>query len=164
MFRVAIGQDSHRFTEPEEGKNLILGGIIIEGCPGLKGNSDADVVLHAIINAVSGISCVNFLGSRADELCLNQGITDSGVYLKEALLDLEDKKIIHISVSIEALRPKLAPYIEKMRENIAKLLNIDAKSVGITATTGEGLTEFGKGNGVFCTAIITTQEIFLNTE
>lgn len=159
MFRVAIGQDSHRFTEPEEGKTLILGGIVIEGYPGLKGNSDADVVLHAITNAVSGISCVNILGKRADELCLEKGIANSSVYLKEALATMEEKKIVHISVSIEALKPKLSPYIDKMRSNIAGLLNIDEKSVGITATTGEGLTEFGKGNGIFCTAVITVQEL-----
>ncbi|MGI6049984.1 MAG: 2-C-methyl-D-erythritol 2,4-cyclodiphosphate synthase [Acetivibrionales bacterium] len=158
MYRVAIGQDSHRFTEPEECKRLILGGIYIDNCPGLKGNSDADVVLHALTNAVSGISCINILGERADKLCLEQGITDSSVYLKEALKTLENSEIVHVSISIEALKPKLSPYIKPMRENIAHLLCIDSKSVGITATTGEGLTEFGKGNGIFCTAIITVRK------
>lgn len=159
MFRVAIGQDSHRFTEPNDNKKLILGGIVIDGYPGLKGNSDADVVLHAITNAISGISCVNILGKKADNLCLNEGITDSAVYLKEAIATLGSKKIIHISVSIEALIPKLSPYIDSMRQNISTLLDVDINSVGITATSGEGLTEFGKGNGVFCTAILTTREV-----
>lgn len=158
MFRVAIGQDSHRFTEPGDKKKLILGGVFIEGYPGLKGNSDADVVLHAITNAISGISCVNILGARADDLCLNKGITDSTVYLKEAIATLGSKKIIHISISIEALIPKLSPHIDSMRRSIAGLLNIDINSVGITATSGESLTEFGKGNGIFCTAIITVKE------
>ncbi|HHU91218.1 MAG TPA: 2-C-methyl-D-erythritol 2,4-cyclodiphosphate synthase [Clostridiaceae bacterium] len=158
MFRVAIGQDSHRFTEPDENKRLILGGVVIEGYPGLKGNSDADVVLHAITNAISGISCVNILGKRADDLCHNKGITDSAVYLKEAIATLGSKEIIHVSISIEALIPKLSPYIESMRKSISALLGIDINSVGITATSGEGLTEFGKGNGIFCTAIITARE------
>ncbi len=158
MFRVAIGQDSHRFTEPGDNKKLKLGGVFIEGYPGLKGNSDADVVLHAITNAISGISCVNILGARADDLCLNKGITDSTVYLKEAIATLGSKKIIHISISIEALIPKLSPHIDSMRRSIAGLLNIDINSVGITATSGESLTEFGKGNGIFCTAIITVKE------
>ncbi|HHW22252.1 MAG TPA: 2-C-methyl-D-erythritol 2,4-cyclodiphosphate synthase [Clostridiaceae bacterium] len=162
MFRVAIGQDSHKFTGPDENKKLILGGIEIEGCPGLAGNSDADVVLHAITNAVSGISCVNILGGRADELCLKQGIKDSRVYLKEALETMKGKKIVHVSVSIEAKRPKLAPYIEPMRQSIAALLGIESGSVGITATSGEGLTEFGKGNGIFCTAVLTVQDVFTN--
>lgn len=158
MFRVAIGQDSHRFTEPDDNKKLILGGIVIEGYPGLKGNSDADVVLHAITNAISGISCINILGKRADDLCLNQGITDSAVYLKEAAATLGKKKIIHISISIEALIPKLSPYIDPMRQSISDMLDIDINSVGITATSGEGLTEFGKGNGIYCTAILTVSE------
>lgn len=159
MFRVAIGQDSHRFTEADDNKKLILGGIVIEGYPGLKGNSDADVVLHAITNAISGISCVNILGKRTDDLCLNKGITDSAVYLKEAIETLGSKKIIHISISIEALIPKLSPYIDSMRQSISGMLGIDINSVGITATSGEGLTEFGKGNGIFCTVILTTKEV-----
>lgn len=162
MFRVAIGQDSHGFVDSGDNKKLILGGIEIDGCPGLKGNSDADVVLHAITNAVSGISCVNILGKRADELCLKDGIKDSRVYLKEALETMKDKKINHISVSIEALRPKLTPYMEKMRGSIAQLLGLDINSVGLTATSGEGLTEFGKGRGIFCTAILTVQDVFTN--
>jgi 2-C-methyl-D-erythritol 2,4-cyclodiphosphate synthase len=162
LFRVAIGQDSHEFTESGDNKKLILGGIEIEGCPGLSGNSDADVVLHAITNAVSGISCVNILGERADELCLNQGIKDSRVYLKEALETMKGKKIIHVSVSIEAKRPKLAPYLERKRQSIAASLGIDVNSVGITATSGEGLTEFGRGRGIFCTAILTVQDVFTN--
>jgi 2-C-methyl-D-erythritol 2,4-cyclodiphosphate synthase len=118
--------------------------------------------LHAITNAVSGISCVNILGERADELCLNQGIKDSRVYLKEALETMKGKKIIHVSVSIEAKRPKLAPYLERMRQSIAASLGIDVNSVGITATSGEGLTEFGRGRGIFCTAILTVQDVFTN--
>lgn len=82
LIKVAIGQDSHRFCEEENGKKLILGGVPIDGCPGLSGNSDADVILHALTNAISGITCVNILGKVADDLCLKEGITDSSVYLK----------------------------------------------------------------------------------
>lgn len=162
MIKVAIGQDSHGFIEGKSDKRLILGGILIDNCPGLSGNSDADVVLHAITNAVSGISCVNILGRIADDLCLKKGITDSRVYIEKALETLNGKKIIHVSISIEALRPKLSPCIERMRESIANLLNIKPMSVGITATTGEGLTEFGKGNGIFCTVILTVQDDITN--
>jgi 2-C-methyl-D-erythritol 2,4-cyclodiphosphate synthase len=155
MIRTAIGQDSHRFG-PENGtKKLVLAGVEIPGCPGLEGNSDADVVLHALTNAVSGITCVNILGAIADDMCLNRGITDSRAYLREAMKHLGKSRILHVSVSIEALRPKLSGVIEAMRESIAGLLGIPAGSVGITATTGEGLTEFGKGNGIACTVILT---------
>lgn len=159
LYRVAIGQDSHRFAEKESDKKLVLGGVVIEGYPPLEGNSDADVVLHALTNAISGISCVNILGKVADRLCLEEGITDSRVYVKKALETLGEKKIIHVSVSIEALRPKLATHIEKMRDSIAGLLGIDGNCVGITATSGEGLTEFGRGNGIYCTVIVTAEDI-----
>jgi len=158
LFKVGIGQDSHRFVEGGSNKKLVLGGVVIENCPALEGNSDADVVLHAITNAISGISCVNILGKIADDMCLMQGITDSRAYVKAALDTSKDYRITHVSVSIEALKPKLAPHIESIRESIAGILGIDKNSVGITATTGEGLTEFGRGRGIFCTAIVTAQQ------
>ena len=153
--KVGIGQDSHRFDFENKEKNLVLGGVIFEGETPLLGNSDADVVLHAITNAVSGVTCVNILGKKTDEMC-KSGITDSEEYLKEALNYL-DSEIVHISVSIECFTPKISPKVEEMRKNIARILGISEKSVGITATTGEGLTEFGKGQGISCFAILTVE-------
>jgi 2-C-methyl-D-erythritol 2,4-cyclodiphosphate synthase len=72
----------------------------------------------------------------------------------EALKYMKDE-IQHVSFSIECYTPKLAPYIQKMKENIAKLLDIKVQDVGITATSGEALTAFGKGEGVFCTCLLT---------
>ncbi len=92
----SIGQDSHRFVADDDNKPLILGGIVIDKCNGLDGNSDADVVLHAITNAISGISCINILGKISDDLCLKQGITDSKVYLQRAIETLGIYKMIHI--------------------------------------------------------------------
>lgn len=158
--RVGIGKDSHRFeTEPTE-KKLILGGVLFENQPGLSGNSDADVVLHAITNAISGVTCKNILGARADTLCLEQGIQDSKVYLGEALGDLKQAhmKVHHLSISIECKFPKISPKIPQMRKCIADLLQIPADSVGITATTGEEITPFGKGLGIECICIITVEE------
>ena len=88
-------------------------------------------------------------------MCKN-GITNSEEYLKEALKYLNEK-IVHVSISIECKIPKITPKIDEMRKNIARILNISENSVGITATTGEGLTEFGKGNGVSAFAIITVE-------
>lgn len=151
--KVAIGQDSHKFDFESKTRKLILGGIIFEDSTPLAGNSDADVVLHSITNAVSGITCKNILGKIADDMC-KSGITDSEEYLKEALKYLNEK-IVHLSISIECKTPKISPKIEEMRNNIARILNITPSQVGITATTGEGLTEFGKGNGISCFSIIT---------
>ena len=153
--KVAIGQDSHRIDFENKDKKLMLGGVEFEEEYSLNGNSDADVVLHAITNAVSGITCKNILGKVSDEMC-QSGITDSEEYLKEALKYLNEK-IIHVSISIECKMPKISPKIEEMRKNISRILNISENSVGITATTGEGLTEFGKGNGVSAFVIITVE-------
>ena len=153
--KVAIGQDSHRFDLENQNKPLILGGIIFENETGLLGNSDADVVLHSITNAVSGITTVNILGKFADDMC-KAGITNSEEYLKESLKYLNEK-IIHLSISIECKSPKITPKIEAMRKNIARILNVLPTQIGITAITGEGLTEFGKGNGISCFSIITVE-------
>ena len=153
--KVGIGQDSHKFDFENKEKKLILGGVIFENEFPLLGNSDADVVLHAITNAVSGVTCVNILGKISDEMCEN-GITDSKEYLKLALKYL-NSRIVHISISIEALKPKISPKLEEMRKSIANILGITENSVGITATTGEGLTDFGKGKGISCFAILTVE-------
>lgn len=154
--KVAIGQDSHRIDYENTDKKLILAGVEFEEKFSLLANSDGDVVLHAITNAVSGITCKNILGKVADDMCKNKGILDSEEYLKEALKYLENK-ITHISISIECKVPKITPKIELMRKNIARILSIQENCVGITATTGEGLTEFGKGNGISVFACITVE-------
>jgi len=155
--KVGIGKDSHRFDFNDNTKKLRLGGIVFENQPALSGNSDADVVLHALTNAISGITCENILGPRADQLCLDQGITDSSVYLKEAFKYLRTSTISHVSISIECKFPKITPMIPTMRQSLSSLLNIPPTSIGITATTGEELTPFGQGLGIECICIVTTQ-------
>jgi 2-C-methyl-D-erythritol 2,4-cyclodiphosphate synthase len=158
MFLTAIGQDSHRFESEDSNKPLIMGGIVIEGCVGLAGNSDADVVLHAITNAISGISCINILGKISDDMCLKEGIKDSKAYLMKAIETLVLYQIVHVSISIEARRPHLAASIPSMRSSIASLLGLNTDHVGITATTGEGLTSFGRGEGIQVFALITVEK------
>ncbi|HHU52681.1 MAG TPA: 2-C-methyl-D-erythritol 2,4-cyclodiphosphate synthase [Clostridiaceae bacterium] len=159
----AIGQDSHRFVETDDPKVLVLGGVEIKDCSGLAGNSDADVLLHALTNAISGITCKPILGTIADELCLNHGITDSQVYLELALADLEDLnyEILHISFTVQARRPKLLPLIPKIRESIAQITELDSEQVMITATSGEGLTDVGRGEGIeaFCVISVAPQQL-----
>ena len=156
MFISAIGQDSHRFEKGPSKKPLLLAGIEIPDCPGLDGNSDADVVLHALTNAISGLSGVTILGTLTDQMC-RQGTTDSREYLKKALETLGETKIVHVSCSVEALRPHLAAHIPSMRQSIASLLSIDIMQVGITATTGEGLTGFGRGEGMQVLVIVSAE-------
>lgn len=153
--KVAIGQDSHKIDEQNQEKKLMLGGVEFQEDYSLLGNSDTDVILHAITNAISGISCQNVLGKMTDEMC-QRGITDSEEYVKEALKYLKEK-IVHLSITIECLRPKISPKIEEMRKNIGRILKIKENQIGITATTGEGLTECGKGNGISVFVILTVE-------
>jgi len=150
-----IGQDSHRFGEPVGNCNIMLGGVSIPSDRPILANSDGDVILHAITNAVSGFTGKIILGGIADKLCLEEGIKDSSVYLKKALEYLGSTEIIHCSVTVECLVPKLKPHLEEMRAKIGELLGISKNSVGITATTGEGLTAFGRGEGIQVFAILS---------
>ncbi len=155
--RVGLGQDSHRF-ENKLGKPLLLGGVLFEGELGLEGNSDADVVLHALANAISGVTGRNVMGAVSDAMC-DAGVKDSREYVKEALKSLGAAKISHVSVSIEGARPKISPKVGVMREAVATLLGIAVLDVGITATSGEALTAFGKGEGLQALVIVTAVEV-----
>ena len=152
--RTGLGQDSHRFAPAGTDKPLLLGGVPVEGPP-LEANSDGDVVLHALCNALSGVSGVNILGETADRLC-QAGITDSAVYLREAMAHLPGR-ICHLSFSIEARTPRLAPVIPRMRSRIAQLCHLSPDQVGITATSGEGLSGPGRGEGIGVLCIATVE-------
>jgi 2-C-methyl-D-erythritol 2,4-cyclodiphosphate synthase len=156
--RTGIGQDSHRFLPPDSTKPCVIAGIIFDDVPGFNANSDGDIVFHAICNAISSLTGVLILGAIADDLCIKDGITDSEVYLKEAVKTLGNQKISHVSISIEAQRPKFKSRLLEMRANIARVMDLDIADIGLTATSGEGLTDFGCGDGVQCFAIVTTEE------
>jgi 2-C-methyl-D-erythritol 2,4-cyclodiphosphate synthase len=153
--KVGIGLDSHRFDFEDKEKKLILAGVVFEGHPPLKGNSDADVVLHSITNAISGVTGVNILGEKADKMCLEEGITESRAYLAEALRHLNGSKIVHLSLAIECQTPIISPRIPEMRASLQKLLDIPPNCIGITATTGESLTPFGQGLGIQVFSCVT---------
>lgn len=164
MFKTGIGQDSHRIFEAPDStvagsakaRPLILGGVVLPENFSLEGNSDSDVVLHAITNALSGISCRPILGPVADALC-KQGITDSKAYLALALADVKAMgyRITHVSVTLECRRPKLIAHFPAMRAKAAELLGLAPLDVAMTATSGEGLTDFGKGLGVQAFAVVS---------
>lgn len=156
--RTGIGQDSHRFLPSDSAKPCIIGGLIFDDAPGFNANSDGDVVFHAICNAISSLTGILILGAIADDLCLKDGITDSEVYLIEAMKTLGFQKITHVAITLEGKRPKFKDRLLEMRLNIARVMNLDVSQVGITATSGEGLTDFGCGDGVQAFAIVTTQE------
>lgn len=159
-YLMTIGQDSHRFEEGQvaEDNTIMLGGYPVPHDKAFSANSDGDVILHAITNAVSGFTGVNILGGIADDLCLGQGIKDSRVFLARALEDMGEAAITHLSLTVECLRPKLKMHIPAIKESIAKELGIPATRVGLTATTGEGLTGFGRGEGIQVFACLTIRK------
>ena len=160
MFKVSLGQDSHRLEErgkgPTPDKVFILGGVEFEEPFYLCGNSDADVLLHALTNAISGITGIPVLGPRADALC-RLGEVNSQAYLNLALQDLQATgyQICHLSFSLECLRPKIFPKIDSLRQSLERLLNLERENIALTATTGEGLTDFGKGLGIQVLCMLT---------
>ncbi len=157
-FKVGLGQDSHRFLPSDSSKPCIIGGLIFEDTPGLAADSDGDVVFHAVCNAITSISGVPILGGVAIELCHKDGITDSQVYLEHALKTLKNFKIEHVALSIEGKRPRLQARNLEMRQKLADVLKIDLSQVGITATSGDGLTDFGCGEGLQCFCILTVRQ------
>ena len=156
MFKIGIGQDSHRFSENL--KPLILGGVFIPEHIGVDANSDGDIILHSLCNALSSAIGGDSIGTWFDEM-VRRGITDS----QEALKVIYDKlkphyKLNHISIAIEAKTPYIKLELaKKIKENIARLLEVDTNQVGLTFTSGEGLTPFGQGLGlqVISTVILT---------
>jgi 2-C-methyl-D-erythritol 2,4-cyclodiphosphate synthase len=160
IFKTGIGQDSHRFLPDDTPKPCIIGGLVFEDTPGFMANSDGDVVLHALCNAITSLTGVPILGGLADELVEKDGITDSRVYLQEALKTLgPEDTIVHVAITIEGQRPRFFESRQKMCESIAEMIGISPKQVGVTATSGEGLTDFGCGDGVACFVIITVRSV-----
>ena len=152
-----LGQDSHRFGSAPSGKPLRIGGVTFEGAPALEGNSDADVLLHALVNALSGVHGVVVLGPTTDGMC-RAGVTDSAEYVKEALKHLAPARLSHVSCSLECSRPKIGPQIEAVRKRLAELLGLTERHVAVTAHSGEGLSAYGRGEGVLATVVVTAVE------
>ncbi len=150
--RVGMGYDVHRLTE---GRDLILGGVKIEYEKGLLGHSDADVLVHAIMDALLGAAALGDIGQHfpdTDEQY--RGI--SSIRLLEQvgnLLEEANYVVENIDATIIAQRPKMAPHILQMRENIARALGILEDQVNVKATTEEGLGFTGNGQGISAQAI-----------
>ena len=152
-----MGYDVHRLVE---NRKLILGGVEIPYEKGLLGHSDADVLLHAIMDALLGAAALGDIGKHfPDTDPAYKGI--SSILLLEhvgRLLEKEGIRIGNIDATVIAQRPKLAPYIMNMRENIAKALSIDIDQINVKATTEEGLGFTGEGLGIASNAICLVEK------
>ncbi|MFH1486838.1 MAG: 2-C-methyl-D-erythritol 2,4-cyclodiphosphate synthase [Chloroflexota bacterium] len=155
--RIGIGYDVHPLVA---GRRLILGGVEIPFERGLAGHSDADVLLHAIMDALLGAAALGDIGQHFPPS--DEGYRDisslSLLQRVKGLLDSAGWRIGNIDATIVAERPKLAPFIESMRGNIAKALGIDVTKVSVKATTTEGLGFAGRGEGIAAQAAALIDE------
>jgi len=150
--RIGMGYDVHKLVE---GRDLIIGGVKIPYEKGLLGHSDADVLLHAISDALLGAAALGDIGKHFPDTDPKYKGADSLVLLQEVgkLLENECYIIENIDATIIAQAPKMRPHIDTMRQNIANALSIDITQVNVKATTEEGLGFTGSGEGISSQAI-----------
>lgn len=150
--RVGIGYDVHRL---EYNRKLILGGVLIPHEKGLIAHSDGDCLIHAIIDSILGAAGLCDIGTYFPDNNENFKNISSLELLKETykLINKESYEIINIDSVIICEQPKIKPYINQMKENISKIINISTSSIGIKATTEEKLGFTGKEEGIACQAI-----------
>ena len=153
--KVGIGQDSHAFSYENSDKKCKIAGLVFDDAPSWDADSDGDIVFHSICNAITSITHVPIMGEAAIKMCHEDKITDSEKYLLKALETLQGEKILHIALTIEAKRPRLEKRINEMRANIAKVMGLEVSQVGLTCTSGDSLTSFGKGEGGQCFCIMS---------
>ena len=142
--RVGIGCDSHRLVE---GRPLILGGVEIPSEKGLQGHSDADILLHAVTDAILGAAGQSDIGELFPPSDPQWKDADSSIFLRHAteLLDSYGWSVVNVDAVIVLEQPKILPYRDRIRENLASMLGIDPGAVGLKAKTGEGVGPVGTG-------------------
>lgn len=156
--RIGHGYDVHRLAE---GRKLILGGVTIPFEKGLDGHSDADVLLHAIMDALLGAAALGDIGKLfpdTDEAYLG---ASSLLLLREVGKRLVQAgfSVVNVDATVLAQRPKLAPYREQMRENIAQALDVELSQISVKATTEEGLGFTGRGEGMAAHAVAMLEKL-----
>ena len=156
--RVGMGYDVHKLVE---GRKLILGGVEIPYEKGLLGHSDADVMLHAVMDALLGAAALGDIGLHFPDTDPKYKGASSIKLLEHVgrLLEENGYVIENIDATIIAQRPKMRPHIDQMRENMAKALKIDVDQINVKATTEEGLGFTGSGEGISSQAITLLTEV-----
>ena len=155
--RIGIGYDIHRF---QEGRPLVLGGLTLPGETGLGGHSDADVVLHAILDALLGAAGMGDIGQRYPPDDSAWADADSRRLLAEVSAAVEDAgyRPQSVDATVIAERPKLAPHLPRMRQAIGEALRLDPARVNVKATTNEGIGAIGRGEGIAAIAVALLSE------
>ena len=150
--RVGIGHDTHRLVE---GRPLILGGVLVPHTRGLYGHSDADVVMHALTDALLGAAALGDIGDLYPDNEPAWKDADSAIFVKESLLRLKKQgyHVINIDVILFAQEPKLGPIKQEIRANLASLLGIGMDAVNVKAKTGERVGHIGRCEAIGCQVV-----------
>lgn len=154
MIRVGIGYDSHRFACE---RPLILGGALVSDTNGLSGHSDADVLIHAIVDAMLGATAQGDIGRHFPDTDPRWKDAASSLFLLHTRMLTSELgwNLQQIDATIVAEQPKLAPWIDPIREKLAELLDIPVSCVGLKATTNEGMGWIGRREGMAALAVVT---------
>ena len=157
MYRIGQGVDFHQLAE---GHELWLGGVLIPHHQGAVGHSDADVLLHAICDAMLGALALGDIGKHFPDTDATYKGIDSKVLLKRCYALINDRgyNIVNVDSTLLLQAPKISPYVEQMQRQIAALLNITIEDVSIKATTTEHLSFIGREEGVVATASVLLQK------
>lgn len=151
--RIGQGYDVHKLVE---GRDCIICGVKIPYEKGLLGHSDADVALHALSDALLGAAALGDIGKHFPDTDEHYKGADSRILLREVVKKISEKgyAVENADVTIVAQRPKMSPYIEQMRKNIAEDLDVDIDAINVKATTTEKLGFEGRGEGISATAVV----------
>ncbi len=157
MFRSGIGYDAHRFGE---GRKLVLGGVEIPHAQGLEGHSDADVLTHAIADALLGAIGEHDIGHHfpnTDESI--RGISSLEILRRVGeILAEKNYRVVNVDATLIAEAPKIGPHLEAMRAKLAGALGIEVTQVGLKATTNEGMGAIGRGEGMSAMAVASVEQ------
>ena len=153
--RVGQGVDVHAFSD-DSARRLLLGGVHIPGAPGLEGHSDADVVLHALVDALLGAAGAGDIGGLFGSDDPAYRGADSRVFLSAALAAVQRAGLTpgNADITIIAARPRVGPHREAIRDRVAMLLGVPASRVNVKATTTDGLGFTGRGEGMAAMAVV----------
>ena len=150
--RVGIGYDTHRLAE---GRPLLLGGVRVEHPRGLVGHSDADVVLHAVTDALLGAAGLGDIGDAYPDSDPRWRDADSALFLRETLarLNRDGWRVVNLDVIVFAQEPKLGPVKAAIRANLAALVGLSPEAVNVKAKTGERVGHIGRAEAIACQAV-----------
>ncbi len=153
MFRIGIGHDTHRLAQ---GRPLILGGVRVESDRGAEGHSDADALAHAVADAILGALCEGDLGVHFPDRDPRWKDANSLELLARVMWLAGERgyEVVNLDATIMLERPRLRPFVQAMRENLARTLGVDPCVVSVKAKTGEGLDAVGQGQAVTVQAVV----------